>query len=64
MDEAKARLGVMLADSDLIGIPHRIVVGDRGLEKNTVEYKRRKDNDKQDINLNELLNFLQQSITV
>ncbi|HAD10672.1 MAG TPA: proline--tRNA ligase, partial [Porticoccaceae bacterium] len=33
MDEEKARLGVMLADIDLIGIPHRLVVGDRSLEK-------------------------------
>ena len=32
MDENKARLGVMLADTELMGIPHRVVVGDRGLE--------------------------------
>ena len=43
MDEPKARLGVMLADVELIGIPHRIVVGDRGLEKGVVEYKGRRD---------------------
>lgn len=41
MDEAKARLGVMLADAELMGLPHRLVVGDRGLEQGLVEYKSR-----------------------
>ncbi|HNL92042.1 MAG TPA: proline--tRNA ligase, partial [Pseudomonadales bacterium] len=36
MDEDKARLGVMLADVELIGIPHRLVVGDRGLQDGQV----------------------------
>ena len=58
MDEAKARLGVMLADTDLMGIPHRIVVGDRGLEKGTVEYKGRRDENSQDINIRHLQEFL------
>lgn len=58
MDEAKARLGVMLADTELMGIPHRIVVGDRGLEKGTVEYKGRRDASNQDIALDELMAFL------
>ncbi|HEY7885725.1 MAG TPA: proline--tRNA ligase [Cellvibrionaceae bacterium] len=49
MDEDKARLGVMLANTDLMGIPHRIVVGDRGLEAGMVEYKGRRDEQKQDI---------------
>ena len=43
MDEAKARLGSMLADIELIGIPHRIVIGDRGLDNNEIEYKHRSD---------------------
>jgi prolyl-tRNA synthetase len=59
MDEAKARLGVMLADTELMGIPHRIVVGDRGLEKGKVEYKGRQDKDNQDIDIDGLLEFLQ-----
>jgi len=48
MDEPKARLGAMLADVELLGIPHRIVVGDRGLEKGVVEYKGRRDADSQE----------------
>ncbi|MGS2717028.1 proline--tRNA ligase [Eionea flava] len=58
MDEPKARLGVMLADTELMGIPHRIVVGDRGLEKGQVEYKGRRDSEKQEIDANSVISFL------
>lgn len=58
MDEPKARLGVMLADVELIGIPHRLVVGDRGIEGGTVEYKGRRDADSINIPLNDLVSFL------
>ncbi len=59
MDEAKARLGVMLADVELMGIPHRLVVGDRGLEQGTLEYQGRADEDKQNIPLASVTEFLQ-----
>lgn len=62
MDEEKARLGVMLADTELMGIPHRVVVGDRGLESGTVEYKGRRDADKQEIALDDLMTVLQTAI--
>ncbi len=55
---AKERPGVKFADMELIGIPHRIVVSDRGLEAGTLEYKGRRDDDKQDIPLDEALPFL------
>lgn len=58
MDEAKARLGVMLADTELMGIPHRFVVGDRGLESGHIEYKGRRDAEKQEIPADEALAFL------
>ncbi|VUD51321.1 Proline--tRNA ligase [Thalassocella blandensis] len=58
MDEAKARLGVMLADTELMGIPFRIVVGDRGLEKGAVEFKGRRDSDSQDVAIDEIVSFL------
>lgn len=41
-DDRKERPGVMFATMDLIGIPHRIVIGERGLDAGTVEYKNRK----------------------
>lgn len=49
MDEAKARLGGMLADVELMGIPHRFVVGDRGLEKGMLEYQHRREGEKQEV---------------
>lgn len=64
MDEEKARLGGMLADTDLMGIPHRIVVGDRGLEAGTIEYKGRRDAEKQEIALNEIVAFLTTRIKI
>lgn len=49
--DQKARLGEMLANLDLIGIPHRVVIGDRGLAEGNVEYKARTDADSQDMPL-------------
>ena len=43
LDERDERPGVKFADADLIGIPHRIVVGERGLRTGVVEYRRRSD---------------------
>jgi prolyl-tRNA synthetase len=43
LDDRNERAGVLLADQELIGIPHRIVIGDRGLKEGKVEYKHRRD---------------------
>jgi len=43
LDDRNERPGVMFAESDLMGIPHRIVIGERGLKENQVEYKGRLD---------------------
>ncbi|HET7731185.1 MAG TPA: proline--tRNA ligase [Usitatibacter sp.] len=43
LDDRDERPGVLLADQELIGIPHRIVVGDRGLKEGVVEYQHRRD---------------------
>lgn len=64
MDVDKARLGVMLADVELIGIPHRLVVGDRGLENGVVEYKGRRDQDAIEVPLAHLVDFLAGKIAV
>jgi prolyl-tRNA synthetase len=56
--DEKARLGSMLADLDLIGIPHRVVIGDRGLKENKVEYKKRDAEESQDISLDKIVNLL------
>ncbi len=62
MDEEKARLGVMLADIELMGIPHRIVVGDRGLEQGQVEYYNRRSGESCQIAATELPEFLAQAL--
>lgn len=58
--DSKGRLGGMLADLELIGIPHRLVIGDRGLESGLIEYKGRRDEDKQEIAMGSVLDFIQQ----
>jgi len=63
-DDRKERAGVMFADMELIGIPHRFVIGERGLDNNTVEYKGRKDKDPQHINLEEAMSFIQSKLQI
>ncbi|MBU2875338.1 proline--tRNA ligase [Marinobacter salexigens] len=58
LDDRKERPGVKFADMELIGIPHRFVISDRGLAAGTLEYKGRRDEDKQDIAIEEALPFL------
>ncbi|MBK6805694.1 MAG: proline--tRNA ligase [Betaproteobacteria bacterium] len=43
LDDRGERPGVMFADLELLGIPHRITIGDRGLKDGKVEYQRRRD---------------------
>ena len=59
IDDRGERPGVMFADMDLIGIPHRIVIGERGLADNLVEYKARNKDETQLIPLNQAVEFLQ-----
>ena len=58
-DDRDARPGVKFADMELIGIPHRVVVGDRGLAAGTVEYRGRRDSESQDVALGDILGFIQ-----
>ena len=50
-DDRNERPGVMFADMDLIGIPHRLVLGDKGLAQGMAEYKARRDTGARDIPL-------------
>ena len=61
-DREKERLGVKLADAELIGIPHRLVVAERALDEGRVEYKGRRDTDSQELPLDSLLDFLRQKL--
>jgi len=48
---------------DLIGIPHRLVIGDRGLKNKLVEYKSRRETESQDIALGQVVSFISEKIT-
>lgn len=62
LDDRNERPGVKFADLELIGIPHRIVIGDRGLAAETVEYKGRQDADKQDLPLSDIVPFITEKL--
>ena len=57
-DREKERLGVKLADSELLGIPHRIVIAERGMDNGVLEYKGRGDADKTEVAMGEVVAFL------
>ena len=61
-DDRGERPGVMFADMELMGIPHRLVMGDRGLDNGVIEYKGRRDSDSQDIPLDQLMDFLKDKL--
>ncbi len=61
-DDRKVRAGFMFSDMELIGIPHRIVIGDRGLDNNIVEYRARTDSENQDIALDDIVNVIKQKL--
>ena len=61
-DDRPVRAGVMFADMDLIGVPHRLVVGERGLDAGTVEYKGRRDQDSTQVPLAGVAAFLRERL--
>ncbi|MDF0378234.1 proline--tRNA ligase [Methylophilus sp. YYY-1] len=62
LDDRGERPGVMFAESDLMGIPHRVVIGDRGLAEGKVEYKGRTDAEAQNLQVADCLAFLQRKL--
>ncbi|MEM6051238.1 proline--tRNA ligase [Erwinia sp. P7711] len=58
LDDRKERPGVMFADMELIGVPHTIVIGDRNLDSEEIEYKSRREGEKRMIKTSEILDFL------
>ena len=60
--DKKTSPGVKFADMDLIGIPHRIVISDRGLKNGTIEYKNRREEDARDIAKDEIIQFLTDTV--
>ncbi|AST68028.1 MULTISPECIES: proline--tRNA ligase [Kosakonia] len=62
MDDRKERPGVMFADMELIGIPHTVVIGDRNLDNDDIEYKYRRSGEKQMIKTGDVLDYLVKAI--
>jgi len=58
LDDRNERPGVKFADMELTGIPHRIVIGDRALADNNIEYKGRRDGESQLVARDAILDFL------
>ena len=59
LDDRGERPGVMFAEADLMGIPHRLVIGERGLAEGNVEYKARVEADAKSIPLASVVEFVQ-----
>ena len=58
LDDRALRPGVIFSDMELIGVPHRIVLSERGLTAQQFEYKGRSDDSAKEISLDELTSFL------
>ncbi len=58
LDDRTERPGIKFADMDLIGIPHRLVIGEKGLDKGQMEYKARGEADNQDLPTDSIEKFL------
>lgn len=62
LDDRGERPGVMFAEADLMGVPHRLVIGERGLAEGTAEYKARTIAEAQSVPLTNLVEFVQNLI--
>lgn len=63
-DDRDARPGVKFADAELLGIPHRIVIGERGLKSGTLEYRHRRASQSEDFPQHAALQFLRARLAV
>lgn len=58
LDDRDERSGVLLHDSELIGIPHRVVIGDRGLKAGKMEYQARRDAEPTELDMNNVVGYI------
>ena len=61
LDDRDLRAGALFADADLIGVPHQVIVGERGIASNQVEYKNRLSGEKSMISIEALIDLLTRS---
>ena len=62
LDDRQVRAGVKFADAELLGIPYRVVLGDRGLDAGTCEFRHRRDAESTDIPIADLVALLGERI--
>jgi prolyl-tRNA synthetase len=61
-DDRKERPGVMFSDMELMGIPHRVVVGEKGIDKGELEYRGRRDNENSFVAADSIIDFLREKV--
>ena len=59
IDDRNERPGVMFSEMDLMGFPHRLVIGERGLKSGTIEYRNRRSGVANDYPLDEVVRTLE-----
>jgi prolyl-tRNA synthetase len=64
LDDRDERPGVLLADQELIGVPYRVVIGERGLKEGVVEFQGRRDPEARKLPVGEVLAALQAALTI
>jgi len=64
LDDRNERPGAMFADWELIGVPHRVTIGDRGLKEGEVEYQHRRDTAASKVNAAGVLDFLKEKLAL
>lgn len=62
LDDRKERPGIMFADADLLGITHRIVIGEKSLAKGEIEYKYRRADSSEDVAKDSIVDFIKNAI--
>lgn len=63
LDDRTERPGLLFADNDLIGIPHRLVISEKTLQEKVIAYKARTEKTEQMVNMQTIMDFLQQKLT-
>ncbi|MCP4128899.1 MAG: proline--tRNA ligase [Gammaproteobacteria bacterium] len=62
LDDRNVRPGFMFADMELIGIPHRVVVGEKGLDQGTVEYRGRRETENSMVEIKDIVSMLRERL--
>jgi prolyl-tRNA synthetase len=62
LDDRDARPGVKFAEADLLGVPHRLVIGERGLKDGVLEYRHRRSGNEDKVALNDVVEYLRTRI--